>query len=413
MPCALLASLAASLPLLQTGGAEGSLAADSTPGYGAIDLSGEELPALPGEGSDAPWQSWLERISLWGYGAAAYADTGGTGAHPDGAFLVPDATLFLEALVTARSSFFLELLLERNNSIEYESVDIGELYLRFRDVLGEEGEDRLGVKAGRFDVPFGEDYLRFDSVDNPLITNSAAFPYAIDEGLLAHGELGGLGWITSVSNGSQDSSSSDGPAKSFALKLYGEPLEGLYLSASGLTTGEVHQSALLLSGYYLSAVGCYGPSTVGTSPSDTVKAHLWEADAALGGERWQLRGGFGQAFLDDEVSFFDRDISWFEVEPLFRITPQVYVAARYSAIGTSSDDEGYRFDGAFTGGGDELGYDTHRLWRVSLALGWTPNPNLTFKLEAGRDGFDLIDGSPFEAENDERTYFGGEIVLAF
>lgn len=409
----LCASLASSLLLLQLGEQATSPAADCVPSGGAIDLSGAELASIGAAGTGGPWESWLERISLWGYAAAAYIDTGGTGTRPDGAFLVPDATLFLEATVSEQGSVFVELLLERNNTIEYEGLDTGELYLRWRNVLGASEGDGIGVKVGRFDIPFGEDYLYFDSVDNLLITNSAAFPYGFDEGLLAYGELGALGWIASIMNGSAERGTSDGAAKSWALKLHAEPLERLQLSASGMTTGEVHQSAVELSGYYLSAVGCYGPSSVGTSPSDTVRAHLWEADALLAGERWQVRAGFGQAFLDDEVSFFDRDLSYFLLEPLFRITPGLYVALRYSEIGTYSSTEGYRLDGAFTAGGDELGYDTRRLGRAALALGWILGPNATVKMEVGRDHFDLIDGSPFDPENDERTYFGAEIVLAF
>ena len=40
------------------------------------------------------------------------------------------------------------------------------------------------MKLGRIDIPFGDEYLWQDAIDNPLITNSAAYPYGWDEGIL-------------------------------------------------------------------------------------------------------------------------------------------------------------------------------------------------------------------------------------
>ena len=80
------------------------------------------------------------------------------------------------------------------------TIQTGEAYLHFRDLPL--GKQSIGFKAGRIDIPFGEDYLRQDSFDNPLITHSAAWPYGWDEGFLLYGKYHGLGWVTSITDGS-------------------------------------------------------------------------------------------------------------------------------------------------------------------------------------------------------------------
>jgi hypothetical protein len=54
-----------------------------------------------------------------------------------------------------------------------------------------------------------------------------------------------------------------------------------------------------------------------------------------------------------------------------------------------------------------------RLRRLSAGLAWEQNPRATWRAEVGKDWFDLIDGSPFDDENDERLFFAIEVVLAF
>ena len=40
-----------------------------------------------------------------------------------------------------------------------------------------------------------------DASDNPLISNSGAYPCGYDEGMVAYGTLKGLGWIASLTDG--------------------------------------------------------------------------------------------------------------------------------------------------------------------------------------------------------------------
>ena len=121
---------------------------------------------------------------------------------------------------------------------------------------------------------------------------------------------------------------------------------------------------------------------------------------------------FGQAWIDDPRDAFDRRLTWFSAQPLYQLTDRVHVALRYSEIGTYDADKGYQIGGEFLAGGDALGYDTRRLQRFSLGMGWKPNPRTRVKFELSRDGFALIDTSPLEPGND-RDSLVVELAVSF
>jgi hypothetical protein len=79
--------------------------------------------------------------------------------------------------------FFTELNLATRESGDLD-LRVGELYLDFEDVSKLWGHDRqLNVRAGRFDIPFGEEYLARDAIDNPLISHSLVDLWGVDEGI--------------------------------------------------------------------------------------------------------------------------------------------------------------------------------------------------------------------------------------
>ncbi|MFT5326142.1 MAG: hypothetical protein ACI8P0_004016 [Planctomycetaceae bacterium] len=123
---------------------------------------------------------------------------------------------------------------------------------------------------------------------------------------------------------------------------------------------------------------------------------------------------FGQAFQDDSVNAFDRNFLWYSVEALHPLSDKTYVVARFSDIGTYDSGEGYHFDGKITAGGNSaFGYDAKRFQRLSVRLGWTPNPRTVIKAEVGSDWYDVIDASAFTPRDDDRWLAGMEVVLAF
>jgi hypothetical protein len=146
-----------------------------------------------------------------------------------------------------------------------------------------------------------------------------------------------------------------------------------------------------------------GESTVGTSPSTTVNATLYElyAKTDLGS-------------IDYGANAFDRDLTWFMIQPLYKITRDIHAVARYSEIGTYDDEEGYHFDGEFLAGGNAAyGYDAKRLSRFSLGINWRINPRTRIKLEVGRDRYYVIDASPFDPAGDNRSHAALEVAVSF
>jgi hypothetical protein len=106
-------------------------------------------------------------------------------------------------------------------------------------------------------------------------------------------------------------------------------------------------------------------------------------------------------------------VYWFQIEPAAHFTPALSLILRYSEIGTDDPDEGYLFEGDIFGSGDELGYDTHRMQRLSGGLRFTLNSHVHFKAEVGHDWYDVIPGSAFDPANGDRLFAGIETVVSF
>ncbi len=378
-----------------------------------VDLSGDELTSIEGNRDHVLSRPWYDNVALSGYGALLYLDSGNAGTTPEGSFILKEASLFVDAEVWKNVSFSSEIWLARY--LYGNGFSLGELYLQFSGLGADEdaGERGLGLRVGRFEIPFGEEYLRWDANETPMITFSAADPYGIDRGVELFGAAGPVHWIAAVTNGASGSAD-DGPAKQVALKLYGEPHRDLYTSASALVTGDTEESAFRLSGSTLTPVGADGASSAGTSPSDEVNVLCWQVDVRIAEERRSsVALQFARGRVDDDEDAFDRELTWFLVMPEIRVTESVHLVARYSAIGTFDDDEGYRFEGKHVADAEVLGYDTSSLRRLSGGVFWSLNPNLAVKFEVGQDRLELIDGSTLDANNDERFFFGVEVVGSF
>ena len=359
-----------------------------------------------------PARQWFERFDLWGYVSGAYLHTSSGGSRPGGALLVDQASLFLQAEVKEDVTAFLELQTDgfpQSNS----SVRTGEVHVHVRRLaqLGDDGE--LGLKVGRFDLPFGEYYLLQDAPDNPLVSYPVALPYGWDEGVLVYGSWAGLRFVGALTEGNFDRTSQRGLAPSVTLRVGGDPCRGLSLSASWFRGGETAVSSFCFSGAALTPVGGDAASTLGSSPKMLARAQLGEVDvlwrphAAL-----QLRAAVGHGRIDDADPAFDRDITWFVVEPAWWPRPNVAIVGRWSEAGTYDDDEGYRFEGKpFGNGTASAGYDLQRLRRLSLGVSWKPSPAIVLKVEAGCDHLHTIAASAIP--DDDRTFVGVQAVFSF
>ncbi|MCZ6793608.1 MAG: hypothetical protein O7J95_08355 [Planctomycetota bacterium] len=387
------------------------------PASDEVDLSaGEVAYGDLEQTTDVLARPWHQNFTLRGYLAAAYLQTGNAASRPEGGFALRETAIIVEADVWEDISVFLEIFTDFKALGFSSSLFTREVYADFKNV-GKQwwGEDLLNIKVGRFDIPFGEEYVYETPPDNPLILNSAHWWYSSDAGIMAYGEYRDVGWVLAVTNGTKNLNIDDDADKAINVKVYGNPLDDLYLSASFMRQSRTKASGVRFSGSRFQPVGAGGTSALGASSNTEVDALIYGLDA-----RWHflqdsyVHLSFGQAFVDDTDPAFDRDFLWWSVEAVHYLTNSVYAAVRYSEIGTFDSGEGYHFDGTFTAGGNSaIGYDARRFQRLSLGVGWKPNNNLVWKVEIGGDRYDVIDASTIDPDNDERWFIGSEIVLSF
>lgn len=394
--------------------AEGNASAS---GSGAVDLGGDEYASIEGLATDTHVlaRPWYENLHISGFVGAGYFETGDAGTQPDGGFEVRQAHLFVEAEVWDDTSVFVELRPVPHGRDDRGDDLTGEIYAHFRHLLGDGVTSDLGAKVGRFDIPFGEEYLWQDQTDNPLITPSAPFPYGFDEGVLLYGHVGGVHGVGAVMDGSNDRSVDEAGGVAVSGKLYGEPFDCLYLSGSGIINPQAAVSAFQFGGSYIYPVGWMMPSTLGASSAATVESQFVQADLVwkpFEGAELSSFAGIGR--VEDRDETFSRVLEWLMIQPLVHITDDVYLALRYSTIRTRDEGEGFGLDGKFVSQGKkDFGYDAQSLNRFSAGIGWRANPHTLVKFEVGRDRYSLIEGSPFLADNDERDFIGLQVALSF
>lgn len=390
---------------------------DSTHVSDVVDLSGEEeTSSSETEASHILARPWYQNIDIWGFAAFWFADSGKDGTRPHPGFVIKESTLFVEAHAWEDMSIFFELQTTGLQRDQSSSVRPAELYAHFRNVLKKWGDGLMNIKVGRVDIPFGEEYLWQDAPDNPLISNSAVYPWLWDEGIALYGTMRGLGWVVSITDGTLARSQEENLAKAITVKLYATPWKPIYLSASFMKNGQTARGPLLLGGSFFQPVGADEAKTsLGVSPSKMVDAILYQANATLKfSKQADLELSFGKGLIDDQNNTFDRDLTWFTIQPRLNLSPKFYAVGRYSEIGTYDANMGYHFGGEFLAGGNQAyGYDARRLQRFSGGLGWKLNSHLTLKLEVGRDRYEVIDASPLDPTDDDRKHAVAELVMSF
>lgn len=388
-----------------------------------IDLSDEQVDpqALQAGGKQASAaetlsRQWFENFELYGFVVGSYLDTGSTGYQPKGAFVLKDAKLYIEAQAWEDISIFTELQFTKTGMPDDGKIGTQETYLHLRDLLGPESPGLLNLKFGITDLPFGEEYLRQDSPDSPMINYPAAFPYGWDAGVLLYGKYQGWDWFASVTDGTFRRNAEDSNDKAFCAKLGRALGEHGYFSVSAMHTGSTSSTANCFSGRYLDPVGAGGAvSTAGASPNTQIEVLLYQADFVYEiPQGASLRVFAGQHRIDDDADAFDRDLSYFSIENGWQLGEKWRLTGRLSEYGTYDDDEGYSLQGRITSSGTaDFGYDAKRLQRVALALQYKPNPRTFFKTEIGRDRYWVIDSSPLQPGSENGVYFGLELGVRF
>src|SRR5207244_2545376 len=147
----------------------------------------------------------------------------------------------------------------------------------------------------RFYIPFGEEYLVRNAIDNPLISHSLTDLWGPDLGVEFYGSLGRVRYVLAVQNGGVQTLRDFTSDKSVAARVGYDPSQWLHLSLSAMRTG-----ALDTRGDYLSAIW-FGNGYFRSLGSNTTRfeADLVEADAQIRWSRGHLLGAGGYVHYDD------------------------------------------------------------------------------------------------------------------
>jgi hypothetical protein len=318
----------------------------------------------------------LGRVHVSGEGAVGFFHGGKNSATPNSEFRVDEAKLFLESPIVENVYFFCELNLAARESASI-SAELGEFYLEFADVSRLWGRDRqLNVRAGRLDIPFGEEYLHRDAIDNPLISHSVADFWGVDEGVEIFGKLGKFDYAVAVQNGGNGTSDFTGD-KSVAARVGFEPRPWLRMSASAMRTGDLHPqndffSAMWFGGGFFRSIG---------SPATTrFHADMVQGDVVLKWKRGQLglTGGAVRYGDNDSAGNNSRTIFHYAIEAQQRLAGKLYAAARFSQV---LADGGYPLVGNGNFGTYLFGVPSTELWRASVGLGYRWSDSLALKAE--------------------------------
>lgn len=363
----------------------------------------ETAPAKPGSGFS------FGRVNISGEGGVAFFHSGSKGQFPNSEFRVDEAKLFIEAPIWGNVYFFTELNLAQRESEDLD-LRVGEFYLDFENLFGLEENPRLvNLRLGRLDVPFGEEYMVRDAIDNPLISHSLMDFWGVDEGVELYGSAGKFSYVLAVQNGGVLVAQDFTKDKAVVGRLAYDPTRWLHLSVSAMRTGDLDAeldslSEIWFGGGWFRSIG--GPGTT------RFHANLIEGDVAL---RWT--GGhlktFGGAICyddNDPAQSNARSMYFYSVEGKQQLTRKLYAAARFGQIFA---DGGYPLAGNADLGEYFFNYSpaalTSELWRLSLGLGYRFHENLLIKAE-----YTIERGQTLGGDNrDQEDLFAAEAAFKF
>lgn len=368
-------------------------------------MSDQESSVAPSPKSREFGDDWTGRIHLSGEGGVGFFDTGARGAYPNSEFRVDEARIFVDAAIWGDVYGFLELNLATREAQDLETY-LGEAYVDFENVSQLWGQDgMLGIRAGRMDVPFGEEYLYRDAIDNPLISHSLMDFWGIDEGVELYGALGPVDYIIAVLNGSIETTRDLGKDKSVVARLGFNPLKRVHVGLSAMRTGELNPTAGEWSELWF---GNAFFRSIGSAATTEFHVDLAQADVRVRLPHGHLHFAGGVARYDDDDPAADnqRDFWFWSAEAVHDLTQKLYAGARFSQIVVN---DGYPLVGQGNFGTYFFGSPTDELWRLSLGLGYRFSENLVFKTEYSIERGQTLSGD----DRDEEDMFSAEAAFKF
>ncbi|MGH9887129.1 MAG: hypothetical protein ACREBE_16505, partial [bacterium] len=299
------------------------------------------------------------------------------------------------------------------------------------------GQEWLNMEIGRFQIPFGENYLRFGKgrPNDPFVALTASPPWFWDEGVKLWGKSanGHFGYVASVTDGEGGLNLEHNDSKQVTLKLSWDPSEWLHLSASGLRSGTLgSDDSSAFSAVWLGEAipAAFGSGTdvpsfdhgeeIARGPNKLRGVVVVGADAIFSFPDTRLWLAGGKASIDSHgPSMYDRDLIYWLAEltlQLRMISPALapmYLALRANGLGTYDNDEGYLLDFRY---GNSLGYNMRALDAYSIALGLPLGDHIVVKAQYALQNIALvhgIDDDEILESADDANFFGMEIGVKF
>jgi hypothetical protein len=311
-------------------------------------------------------------------GVAFFAGEENT-AFPNDEFRVDDARLFVEAEVARNVYLFSELTLNQRESPD-EFFRLGECYIEVAELpVPWSADHTFTVRAGRMDVPFGEEYQHRDVMANPLISHSVTDFWGIDEGLEVFGRASRWDYTLAVQNGSHRTLHDFNRDKAVVARLGFTPRRGLRTSVSAMRTGDLARAADQLSEIWIG--NGFFRSIGAAATTSTFRANLAQLDGRYDWTGGHLLGAVGRAWYEDDDTTADnrREFDFFQLEAQQALTGRLYGAVRYSSI---EADRGYPLIGHGTFANYFAGSNfTDNIQRFGLGLGYDPVENFRLKVE--------------------------------
>jgi len=349
-------------------------------------------------------KSGATKVLLSGEGGIAFFQSGREGMFPNSEFRVDEAKLFVDVQVMPQVFFFTEINLVAREGGDVD-LDVGEFYIEVADISRLWGRDsELNLRVGALDIPFGEEYLTRDAIDNPLISHSLMDLWGVDEGIEAFGKLGRFQYALAVQNGGISSLRDYDADKAVTARVGFDPNDAWHFSVSAMRTGNIHATDDFFTAMWL------GPGFINSlSPlATTFRADLYEADVVWRGRRGHLAVAGGYIGYDDDDPTADnsRDVYYYSVEGVYDVTEKFYGAVRFSQI---IADDGF----PVVGNGDFNEYQfselTTRMDRLSLGVGYRWSRDLVLKVDYTFDCGRTLSG---EKRNHE-DLFAAELAFRF
>ncbi len=396
------------------------------------------------EGGAVPaWlPEWAQRVRLGGSASVGYFRRGQLSPEDSDAFEVWDTRLFVDAELAEHVEIAGATAVRNiGATVEWDLVRVGELQNQvgelYADFQGLGDSSWINAQVGRFQIPLGENYLRFSKGyrDNPFISNTVGGPWWWDEGVRLYGQdaKGRVGYVASVSNGETDFNADSNTDPQGTLKLYTDPWPWLHLSASGLVSGEIGRTreassgALWLGETWAMPIGRFTsvPNFVdGVAVADgpNVIDHTWflGADAVvkpLDGLRVWLAGGTYHIEAAGGGPY-DRDLHYWVTEVVAegrlvsRALDPLYLALRANGITTADSGRGYALDFRLA---DTAGYNMRDLNELSAALGVRIGKYVVLRGEYAFRDTDLVRGvtPDIHAAAGDDHWFAFDVGVAF